>query len=303
MPQVGTSRPQLGWDATEENQIVVDPIKFSQIRDDFHDPQTGLIYPPHRLSDYYGAEDYGSWNDPDKPLPSSECEFVAGNYYWFEDSSLTRVNSITSDDSYTGSYSIGFTFWYGGTARTIYWVSTNSHLDLDQGRSNIISQISGATGSCPNSVWGHNRDMYQGYSGGSGSYGAWSAHGSATGQAHGVWNKAYYIPTGASIAKVHIVSFQGTTYTGTYRGSRHGWTMALVNDDDKMWIQETKISTVPSYFSYQCGLISNATFTGSITGYVQLNRTVVYEGDSTGLNWVYKGLGRLRVKNTSNWVY
>lgn len=300
---LGISRPQLGWDATEENQIVVEQIKFSQIRDDFVDPQTNAIYPPHRLSDYYGGEDWDNWNDPDKPLPSSECEFVAGTHGWFEDSSLTRVNSVTSDDSYTGSYNIGFTFWYGGVGRTTYFVSTNSHLDLDVGRSNIISSISGATSSCPNSVWGHNRDMYQGYSSGYGSYGAWSAHGSATGQAHGVWNKTHYTPTGATVARVHIVSFQGTTYTGTYRGSRHGWTMALVYDEEKMWIQEMKTSAVLSYFTYPCGLISDGTYTAMDTAQVQADRTVVYEGDFEGKNWVWKGYGRLRVKNTSNWVY
>ena len=292
------ARPRLDENGNPEAEL-----RFGDhIKDEFIDPYNSQIYPPHRLSDYYSADVVG-WTDPDKPPPQAECEFVAGNYYWFEDSSLTRVNSITSDDSYTGSYSIGFTFFYGGTGRTVYWVSTNSHLDLDQGRSNIISSISGATSSCPNSVWGHNRDMYQGYSSGYGSYGAWSAHGSSTGQAHGVWNKSAFTPTGASNCMVSVVSFQGTTYTGSYRGSRHGWTMALVNDDDKMWIQEMKTTAVPSYFGYTCGLISNGTYTSSITANTQGNRTVVYEGDASGNNWVYRGLGRIRITGTSNWVY
>ena len=47
-----------------EEPIGSAPMKFSDIRDDFL--TDGQTWPPHRLSDYYDADE-NSWRDPDAP--------------------------------------------------------------------------------------------------------------------------------------------------------------------------------------------------------------------------------------------
>ena len=89
-------RPALGWDATETNQIVVESISFTQIKDDFDS------YEPHRLSDYYGADVQG-WQDPDRPV--GQIDLTAGsNVTW------TGTGSA-SGNSYNA-------VWYGGSPMT-----------------------------------------------------------------------------------------------------------------------------------------------------------------------------------------
>ncbi len=89
-------RPALGWDATETNQIVVESISFTQIKDDFNS------YEPHRFSDYYGADVQG-WQDPDRPAGQIDltAEF---NVTW------TGTGSA-SGNNYTA-------VWYGGSPMT-----------------------------------------------------------------------------------------------------------------------------------------------------------------------------------------
>ena len=277
---------------------------FSDIidtNDGYVDADTGLIYPPHRLSDYYGAEDWENWEDPDKPVPESEVEFVSGNYYWFEDSSFSRVNSGTYDDSYTGTYNLGFTFRFGNVNYTNYYVSSNGYITFGSG-SSLYYGYPLTSFNHSNGVWGYPYDMYQGYSQGYGSYGAWSAHGSSTGQAHGVWHKSGYTVPGGATSKAHAMSWMGTTYTSSYRGRKFGYTFVFVTDDDKTWIQITHYDGISS-MGTSAGVKAGGVVTVSLSPYSLSNKTHVFEGDVNGQNCVYKGFGRLRVKNTSNWVY
>ena len=144
--------------------------------------------------------------------------------------------------------------------------------------------------------------MYQGYSQGYGSYGAWSAHGSSTGQAHGVWHKSGYTVPGGATSKAHAMSWMGTTYTSSYRGRKFGYTFVFVTDDDKTWIQITHYDGISS-MGTSAGVKAGGVVTVRLSPYSLSNKTHVFEGDENGQNWVYKGFGRLRVKNTSNWVY
>ena len=237
--------------------------------------------------------------------PVLSIEYVAGSYSWVDGTTLSRVNSATRDDGYYGPWSIGFDFPFGGTNyNNNVYNATNGYITFGNAYSQITNSYSQS--SHPNKIYGYPRDMYQGFSTN------WGIHGSGNGSGHGVFVKSQYTPTGASATycKAWIISLGQTTYTNTYRGQNFSQTYILVSDavsnlgTGKTWIEVCHygVGNAGNYFP-QTGMRVNNTNVGGGNMSSIGNNSIVYEGDNSGQNFVYKGLGKLRVMGTSNWVF
>jgi hypothetical protein len=88
-------------------------MKFSFIRDDFI--SGGQAWPPHRLSDYYGADDAG-WSDPDQPVLPTIKVLVAVNdtngvtlasYLNTLNDALAPTSPYNADSTFTGEQYTG----------------------------------------------------------------------------------------------------------------------------------------------------------------------------------------------------
>ena len=85
-------------------------MKFSFIRDDFI--SGGQAWPPHRLSDYYGADD-PNWSDPDQPIlpdikvlcasndTSNRATYLASSLDTVNDA-LAPTSPYVADSTFTG---------------------------------------------------------------------------------------------------------------------------------------------------------------------------------------------------------
>ena len=263
----------------------------------------------------------------DSTGPYVAVEFVSGGAFK-TGSNMTRYDTTSGDDQARGPWEFDrdgtepypLTWYMNGNAYDkIYW-STNGYMSFTSGHSSIESNVPGAN-DANGSIFGYYADMYQGYSGGYSSNGAWSQHGGGNGSSHGAWGMGtanYQIQWSPSNSPTWVqawaLAWCGTWYSGANRGKQASYTVIGVTDHQKQWIEvqyffDTSVSNYSSLWSSgsnKTGIEVGGTtiFAGTETPSTLNSSSYVMSSDATGTSssWNYEGEGRLRVIGQSNYI-